>query len=92
MNSARTKSKSLTDVRTRMPLIIKRVKIMHGEVKQALASLPVHVPESDLVRHLDHIIHDFVLDFSRQLLVSQQKNSLADDIFSISLNFWADMM
>jgi hypothetical protein len=92
MQGACLKLWDLTNGCIRMPLIIRRVRIMHREVKQALASIPVHIPESELVGHLDRMIDDFAIDFRTQLLVSQKENSLADDIFSISLDFWADMM
>lgn len=79
-------------IKARMPSIVEQVKAMHGQVQKDLSSLPEQVPEGQLLSHLVQLIGEFNKDLQIALLESQEEQSLAEDLYRISLDFWADMV
>lgn len=79
-------------IKDRMPSIVKQVKEMNGQVKTDLSMLPVQVPEGQLVMHLNALIREFEKELQEALVDSQEEKSLAEDLYRISLDFWADMV
>jgi hypothetical protein len=79
-------------ITAKVPDIIKEVKALDLEVKAEINRLPEKVNEDRVLLHFSSLIADFDTDFKHELLGSQEGGCLADDLYTISLDFWADMM
>ena len=79
-------------VTARMPTIIAEVKALDLKLKSELQKLPREVPDSQLLLHFNSFLTRFEKDFVHKLLRAEEEGSLAEDLYTISLNFWADMM
>jgi hypothetical protein len=79
-------------IKARMPSIMAEVKALHEQVQKELEFLPKQVPEGQMLNHLSSLIRNFDNEMKWAILESQEEESLADDIYNISLDFWADMM
>ena len=75
-----------------MPSIMAEVKTLHGQVKTELDLLPEEMPQGQMLFHLSSLIHNFERELKWAIMESQIAGSLADGIYTISLDFWADMM
>lgn len=76
----------------RMPDIVAKVKALDEKVNEELATLPKKMPEGQQLSHLSMLIRNFDRDLRFAMLDSQEENSLANDLYQISLDFWASMM
>lgn len=79
-------------VTARMPHILEEVKALALQTKKEIEQLPERVHETQILLHFSSLLTEFSAAFTHELLGSREEKSLADDIYSISLDFWADMM
>ncbi|UZJ57500.1 hypothetical protein CBS101457_006820 [Exobasidium rhododendri] len=79
-------------IKISIPDIVKGVIAMHQEVKNELDSLPKQVEEGRMVSHLNTMLRAFNEDFQWASLADQEENSLADDIYTFTNQFWLDML